>query len=907
MSKKKSILLIDGTYYLYRAFYACPCLTNQNQQPTGAIYGMINTLKKMFFEHATDNIIIVFDSPKKNFRKILFPKYKANRKPMPEELQKQINPVKKIIKYLGINTLTIPYYEADDIIGTLSTIYSNESDLILIGTNDKDLGQLVTSKIKIINNKNIIGEKEIEEKYGIKAKFIPDLFGLMGDVSDNIPGVSGIGKKTAVLLIQNYGSIKNIYKNINNISYLPIRKAQTIALTLLKNEKTAFLSYKLSKIKKNIKIDPKIIDPKIKNPNFEKLIQVFDYYNFNNWKKNMNNFFFINNKKKNNKIEKQIEIIQKKNINYNIDSIEILKYCIEKLNTLSIFSILIELDNVLELSPEIIGLGISIISEESFYIDFTKISKNNLKLNPIDIFHNLKSILENPKKIKIGFNLKKYYHALKKYNIELKGAIFDVMLESYINYQLKYYSYPKKIIELNLLLIEYINSQTKNNYTNESNLGEKAHIIFQLHIKMWKKIKTDKIIKNLFQKIDIPLIPILFRIEQNGVLINKKILQNQSLIITKQLSKLILKAQQLVGEKFNLSSNKQIQNVLFYKKDKNYSEIINKTKKGNISTNEYVLKQLSKNNLLPKIILEYRSLYKLKTNYFNKLPNMINNNTGRIHTSYYQNTTITGRLSSRYPNLQNIPIRKKNGKKIREAFISEENFILLSADYSQIELRIMAHLSQDTKLITHFIKKQDVHILTASKIFNIPKNQVTEEQRNNAKKINFAIIYGISPFGLSKQLDINYLEAEKHITSYFSQYPGILSYIKKTKECAQIKGYVSTLTGRKIYIPNINSKKTYLKQSAERTAINGPIQGTAADIIKLSMIKIDHYFKKNFLSDAKIIMQVHDELIFEIREKYLQKIKNRIMYLMENSFLLDLPLNVNIKIGKNWNNLKKID
>ncbi|XRX42748.1 MAG: DNA polymerase I [Buchnera aphidicola (Eriosoma harunire)] len=897
--KKKTIMLIDGTYYLYRAYYAYPLLMNQHGEHTGAIYGIINMLFKLLKVHHPKNIIIIFDSNKHNFRTRLYKNYKSNRIPMPQILKKQIPPIINIIHQLGISTLKIPNIEADDIIGTLSNIYALNNYKVLISSNDKDLAQLVSSNIYIINvhDQTILNSNDITKKYGVKPQFIADWLGLMGDSSDNIPGVPGIGKKKATILVQHYGSIYNIYNNINDIKNLPIKGAKKISNIILENKKIAFLSYKLTKIKTDISIDINTINPILKTPNITKLTKLFNQYNFKYLKKIFNYLIYESNNHNCNHMINDKNHYHKNTLNniknYTITSISIIQFWFNKLKKTDLIAIYIDFED-----NNAISIGIATNAQKSIFISLKSIHyNNNFLFNQKEIFSYLKLLLEDKKITKVSFNLKKYLKFFKKYNIQFFGTNFDVMLEAYINDGAQLNTFKN-------VLSQYLNSTIDiklNIPQDQLNSGHKAHIILQLHHQLWNIIQKDNKKKTIFNTIDMPLIPIIASMEYHGIAIDTNILQQQSKHIHDNLLNLTQLAYKHTESPFNLSSNKEIQNILFNKfnlKD------INKTKIGNSSTNKFVLMKLSKHHELPKIILKYRSLFKFKNTYLDILPKMVNSKTGKLHTTYHQNSTLTGRLSSKKPNLQNIPIRHEIGKQIRKAFIPSFNYMIISADYSQIELRIMAHLSRDPKLKKYFFNQEDIHTITATAIFNVQKNEVSHKQRQYAKTINFALIYGVTPFGLSKQLQISYSESKKYIFEYFNKYTEIFNYIQASKKKARLEGYVSTLHGRKIYINNINSKNPNIQKSAERQAVNYIIQGTAADIIKIAMIRINHWLLKHYPNEAKIIMQVHDELIFEIKHSHVTKIKKNIEYLMEQNMPLDIPIKVNIKNGKNWYDLQ---
>lgn len=925
-NEKKLLILVDGSSYLYRAYYAFSFIKKQSSSnKSWAIHGMLIMLRKLLKKYNPTHVAIVFDSKEKTFRKKLFDQYKSQRPLMPKELQKQISPLYNIIKLLGFKTLSIPGVEADDIIGTLAIQANTKKISVLISTTDKDMAQLVSNEILMIDpiKNNILGPEEILEKYGIPPKLIIDFLALNGDRSDNIPGVPGIGKKTSISLLTKIGNLKKIYQNPQKIEQINIRGAKTIKEKILKNKKNAFLYYKLAKIETNIKLKINFNELIIKSPKVKKLNSTFQIYDLKNWiinsynhdwtKKNKKSLDIVDTIKKNiNNARNKQNIITKKKDLIKLNK----KFLLEKNLT---FNIQLKNSNNNNIK-EIIGFSFATENKrELIYIPIEKRQKTEenpkitSKLSLHEILNEIKPILTNQKIKKIGKNLKLHYSIMDNFGIEIKNMAFDITLESYIlnsalylqrtkNKKIKnqkkigtknFNVQPKKEFELNKISPnrDYINSENDN-----------AKSIFLLHQNLWIQLKKKPKLKYIFQKIEMPLIKILAKMEKIGVLIDVNKLKEQSQIINNRLIKIKNEAYLIAGEKFNIESSKQLREILFKKLQ---LKTVHNTPNGIPSTNNIVLKKLMLTNELPEIILKYRSLSKLKSNYIDKFISMVNLNTNRIHTSYYQTTTSTGRLSSRNPNLQNIPINTKDGRAIRKTFIAQREYRIFSADYSQIELRIMAHFSKDKKLIHAFIKEQDIHKKTASEIFNVPFNKVTKEHRQIAKKINFGLIYGISPFGLSQQLNITQKKAKNYINSYFKKYSDILKFIKNIYKLALKQGYIETIEGRRLYLPHINSKNIKLKQSAEREAINAIIQGSAADIIKKSMIKIDKWIKKT-KSNVHMLIQVHDELVFEIKKTEIQKSQKIIQKLMEKSTKLIVPLKVNTGIGKNWDEAQSL-
>ncbi|AEH39854.1 5'-3' exonuclease domain of DNA polymerase I [Buchnera aphidicola (Cinara tujafilina)] len=860
---KKKIILIDGHFCMYKIYFAYPPLHNNIGETTTILYGMIKLINSIIIKFQPDNIIIIFDTHTKTFRHQLYKKYKDNRLSIPKKLLNQVNPLKKIIKFMGIPIIYINNFEADDIIGTLSNIFQKKNFHNIIYSADKDMVQLINKNIFVNpgNIKKLLKKKDIYKIYGVYPKSIADFLSLVGDPSDNIPGVIGIGKKTAAILLKNFNSINKIYNNIKKIKNLPIRGIKRKIEYLKIGKKNAFLSYNLTKIKTNIDLKCDISTLKLNKPNTNMLIKEFKYYKLTQYLNEIHNkkFPIINLYKKLKISKKRYEFMYKI-----IDNIKKLKNYVSFKK--KIFVISLHLKNIDFNNMSICGLVFSTENNKHWYCLNTPkpAKKSSSILNIQSILHILKPILESNKYLKIGKNIKFIFHILKKYNITLRGIIFDVLILYYL-FNPIYTFY----IELKNLIQKYEN---KNEYSNLDKIIKNANLSYKIFIKSKIYFKKEKKQKILFESIDIPLISILASMENNGILIKKKILKNKKKI-NNTIHQLKINIYKIVGEKFNINSTNTIKNILF---NKYKLPIIKKQKTEKYSTDEQVLKILSSLHPLPKILLQYRTLYKIQTTYINQLPKMINKITGRIHTTYNQDLTSTGRLSSSKPNLQNIPIRTKIGKKIRTAFITKNNWILLTADYSQIELRILAYYSQDTKLITELCQNNDLHYATASNIFKINDiTKIDKKHRNIGKIVNFSIIYGISSFGLSKQLNISILKAKKYIKRYFYKYIEVKKYIDTIHKKTEKKGYIKTLFSRKIYVPNINSKNKKIKNSAKRFCLNALIQSTSADIIKKSMIDIYLKIQDKYPNDAKLIMQIHDELIFEIRKE-----KNKKLYLI---------------------------
>ncbi|VFP86932.1 DNA polymerase I [Candidatus Erwinia haradaeae] len=919
-----SLILVDAFSYLYRAYYACPRLSTSSGFPTGAIYGMLNMLRALIFKYQPTHIAIVFDVKGKTFRDDIFTKYKSHRPLMPDDLCIQLKPLKKIIKAMGLPILAISGVEADDVIGTLALEAEKSGHTVLISTSDKDMAQLVTHKIHLINTMNhtVFGPEEIIKKYGVPPILIIDLFALMGDASDNIPGVPGIGCKTAIALLQKFNGIKAIYENLEIISSLTIYNSKNIIKKLKKYKAEAFLSYQLATIKTDVTLNITSNHLILKDPNIDVLRSLFKNFELNKWaaylddKKLWRSHKRVNSKQskeiilKNPIIKSEIYNPEVLNTYFTILDQITLSLWLNKLRHSKCFSLNLETSSVDALTTSIIGFSFSMTPGEAAYLPILHDYPNApTQLAYQDVLLALKPLLENTKIAKIGKNLKFDRGVLQRHNIELKGMCFDTKLESYalnsINNGHDIYTLAQRWLGYDLTLLAEITKEGKNQLTfSKLSLATATHyaasladITLQLHYKMWKELEKEQGPKRIFEQIEMPLIPVLSRIEQHGVLINQHLLSKCSQEIGDRLIKLELKAHKLAGESFNLASPKQLKNILFYK---NGFKSLKKTANGNLSTSEEVLSKLAIEHPLPKVILEYRSLSKIKSAYTDKLPLMIHPETRRVHTSYHQAVTVTGRLSSSNPNLQSIPARSSEGRRIRQAFTAAQGKCLIAADYSQIELRIMAHFSQDIGLLSAFSKEQDIHCATASEVFGIAFSKVSKEQRQRAKTINFGLIYGMSPFGLARQLHISVKEAKIYVDCYFDRYPGVFQYMKNTRQQALENGYVSTLYGRRLYLPNIQDKNIMRRKAAERAAINAPMQGTAADIIKRTMINIDKWLLQQKHPAFKMIMQVHDELVFEAQIDTVKEASIKICSIMENSENLDVPLRVDIGVGKNW-------
>lgn len=920
------LILVDGSSYLYRAYHAFPPLTNGSGEPTGAMYGVLNMLRSLLLQYRPSHVAVVFDAKGKTFRDELFAEYKSHRPPMPDDLRSQIEPLHQMVKAMGLPLLVVSGVEADDVIGTLAQEAEKAGHSVLISTGDKDMAQLVTPNITLINTMNnaILGPQEVCEKYGVPPELIIDFLALMGDSSDNIPGVPGVGEKTAQALLQGLGGLDSLFSNLDKIPTLTFRGAKTMSAKLEQNKDVAYLSYKLATIKTDVELDVTCDELTVSPPDDEQLHQLFSRYEFKRWLADVEAGKWLDGKKErptgqtSNKAFVAAEpapaaevtaVLSQENYQTILDEKSLADW-IERLKKSEVFAFDTETDGLDTLSSNLIGLSFAVAPGEAAYLPLAHDYLDApAQLDRDWVLATLKPLLEDEKALKVGQNLKFDQSMLARYGIELRGIAFDTMLESYVLNSVAgrhdMDSLAERYLNHKTITFEEIAGKGKNQLTfNQIALeeagpyaSEDADVTLQLHLVLWPKLQESEGLKRVFQEIEMPLLPILSRIERTGVLIDQNILAAHSKELTIRLDELEKQAHELAEEPFNLASPKQLQ-VILYEKQK--LPILKKTPGGAASTNEEVLAELALDYPLPKVILEYRGLAKLKSTYTDKLPLMINPVSGRVHTSYHQAVTATGRLSSRDPNLQNIPVRNEEGRRIRQAFIAPKGYRIMAADYSQIELRIMAHLSQDEGLLAAFAAGKDIHRATAAEVFGLPLEKVTTEQRRSAKAINFGLIYGMSAFGLARQLNIPRGEAQRYMDLYFERYPGVLEYMERTRKQAADQGYVTTLDGRRLYLPDIHSRNANRRKAAEREAINAPMQGTAADIIKRAMIAVDAWLQQESESLVRVIMQVHDELVFEVHESVLESAEQKIRELMEQSMQLAVPLKVDVGVGDNW-------
>lgn len=918
------LILVDGSSYLYRAYHAFPPLTNSAGQPTGAMYGVLNMLRSLIMQYEPSHVAVVFDAKGKTFRDELFEAYKSHRPPMPDDLREQIALLHDMVVAMGMPLLSVSGVEADDVIGTLAKQAAAEGRAVLISTGDKDMAQLVTPDITLINtmNNTILGPEEVETKYGVPPSLIIDYLALMGDSSDNIPGVPGVGEKTAQALLQGLGSLDDIYADLDKIAGLSFRGAKTLAPKMETNKEMAYLSYTLATIKTDVELDCTWDSLALTEPDLDKLHALFTQYEFKRWISDLENGGWLAKKSTRSASSKAAVTtavqtpaapavtpdISSENYETILDE-EALNRWAQILREAGEFAFDTETDSLDNLSARLVGMSFAAKAGHAAYVpighDYLDAPDQLLTEQVLRV---MKPILEDEKIRKIGQNLKFDRGIMENYGVELRGIAFDTMLESYVLNSVAgrhdMDSLADRHLNYKTTTFEDIAGKGKKQLTfNQIPLEEAANyaaedadITLLLHQALYPQLEAEKSLLHVYQDIEMPLVPVLSRMERTGVLIDANVLAAQSVELTARLDELEKQAFAIAGEEFNLSSPKQLQTILFEKLN---LPVVKKTPGGAPSTNEEVLEELADNHELPRVILEHRSLSKLKTTYTDKLPLMVDPKTRRVHTSYHQAVTATGRLSSRDPNLQNIPVRTDEGRRIRQAFIARDGYCIMAADYSQIELRIMAHLSQDKGLLKAFAEGKDIHRATAAEVFGMPLDEVTADQRRSAKAINFGLIYGMSAFGLARQLGIPRGEAQRYMDLYFERYPGVLEYMARTREHAAEKGYVETLEGRRLWLPEINSRNGMRRKAAEREAINAPMQGTAADIIKKAMIAVDDWLQKENI-DALMIMQVHDELVFEVRKEQQAEMAEKIRGLMEAAMKLDVPLKVEAGVGANW-------
>lgn len=921
------LILVDGSSYLYRAFHAFPPLTNAGGEPTGAMYGVLNMLKSLLNQFAPTEMAVVFDAKGKTFRDEMFAEYKAHRPPMPDELRSQIEPLHQMIRALGLPLLVVPGVEADDVIGTLAKQAAANGRDVLISTGDKDMAQLVSDKITLINtmNNTVLGPQEVREKYGVGPELIIDFLALMGDSSDNIPGVPGVGEKTALALLTGIGSLREIYANLDAVPVLGFRGSKTLPAKLELHRDNADLSYALATIKTDVELEP--IPLTRQSADTDTLISLFGRYEFKRWLAELldggdmltpNPAAAAPRVRPTASVSDSAEPAAAAMASVTLDrsayqtilQMSELDAWLDKLRAAPYWVLDTETDGLDYMTANLIGLSFATAAGEAAYLpvahDYLDAPE---QLDRDTVLARLKPLLEDTDSRKVGQNLKFDQSILARYGIELRGIWSDTMLESYVLNSVAGRHDMDSLSERHLghqtITFEEVAGKGKNQLTfNQIPLeqaatyaAEDADVTLRLHEVLWPQLEQEAGLASVLQEMEVPLLSVLSRMERNGVLIDPALLGRHSMELTTRLAELESKAHELAGEPFNLASTKQLQGILF---EKLGLPVLKKTPGGAPSTNEEVLAELALDYPLPAVLLEYRGLAKLKSTYTDKLPQMINPATGRVHTSYHQAVTATGRLSSTDPNLQNIPVRNEEGRRIRQAFIAGAGNQIIAADYSQIELRIMAHLSGDAGLLRAFSEGKDIHRATAAEVFGLPLEQVSAEQRRSAKAINFGLIYGMSAFGLARQLGIGRNDAQRYMDLYFERYPGVLTYMERTREQAHAQGYVETLFGRRLQLPDIRSRNAMRRKGAERAAINAPMQGTAADIIKRAMLAVDAWLATPEAEGIRMIMQVHDELVFEVPQEKVALCSAKVRELMQHSAELDVPLLVEVGVGDNW-------
>ncbi|HBC3480275.1 TPA: DNA polymerase I [Vibrio parahaemolyticus] len=920
------LILIDGSSYLYRAFHAYPGTMSNGEIPTNAVYGVVNMLRSMMRQFASERIAVVFDAKGKTFRDEMYSEYKANRPPMPDDLRCQIEPLHNVIRAMGLPLICVPGVEADDVIGTLAYQASQQGMPVLISTGDKDMAQLVDDNITLINTMtNVVMDREgVVEKFGIPPELIIDYLALMGDKVDNIPGVPGVGDKTATALLQGIGGLTKLYENLDDIAALGFRGSKTMAKKLVDNKDNAMLSYELATIKLDVELEETPESLLKAEPNKDELIKLYGQLTFKSW---LNELLeggsgtveavelagsaqaSSSSSSSHAEMETSAVTIDRSQYETILDEASFNAW-LEKLKAAELFAFDTETDSLDYMVANLVGLSFAIDEGIAAYVpvahDYLDAPE---QLDRDWVLEQLKPILEDDAQAKVGQNLKYDASVLARYGIEMKGIKYDTMLASYVYNSVggkhDMYSLALRFLQHSCISFEQIAGKGKNQLTfNQIELeqaspyaAEDADVTLRLHNRLFANIEQDEKLKSVYEEIEMPLVPVLSRIERTGVLIDDMKLSAQSVEIAARLEELEQKAYEIAEQEFNMNSPKQLQAILF---EKMGLPVVKKTPSGTPSTNEEVLQELALDYPLPKLILEYRGLAKLKSTYTDKLPKMINPSTGRVHTSYHQAVTATGRLSSTDPNLQNIPIRNEEGRRIRQAFVAPAGYKVLAVDYSQIELRIMAHLSGDQALLDAFRDGKDIHAATAAEIMGVSIDQVSSEQRRRAKAVNFGLIYGMSAFGLAKQLGIPRGEAQAYMDKYFERYPGVMQYMEDTRSAAADKGYVETIFGRRLHLPEIKSRNGMRRKAAERAAINAPMQGTAADIIKKAMLLVDQWIQEEGNGRVKLLMQVHDELVFEVEESSLSEIESKVQKLMESAAELKVPLVAEAGHGDNW-------
>ena len=906
MTDVSRLILVDGSSYLFRAFHALPPLTNSKGFNTGAAKGVIGMLKRLQADNPADQLVVIFDAKGPTFRNEIYSEYKANRPPMPEELREQIAPIHDVIRALGLPLISISGVEADDVIGTLSVMAAEQQRPVLISTGDKDMAQLVNDHVTLVNTmtQTVLDRSGVIEKFGVPPELIIDLLALMGDSVDNIPGVAGVGEKTALALLQNLGGVSDIYTQLDRVPELPVRGAKSLGDKLLASQEMAELSYVLATIKTDCELELDESDLRSSAPNHERLIELYRDLEFKSWLDELlSPRLFVDS-------APEVAVASTPELkSVTITEQRVFDEWLSRLESASLFAFDTETTSLNYMQAEIVGVSFAVEVGEAAYVPLAHINPGlEGQLNREQILEQLRPLLESEAVKKVGQHLKYDANVLANHGITLRGIAHDTMLESYIldavgsrhdmgSLALKYLG--QRVISFEEVAGKGAKQITFDHVPIEQAAeyaAEDADVTLRLHEALIPRLEAEPRLREVYEDLELPLVPVLSKIERNGAYVSVDRLRKQSGEIAARLAELETKACELAGQPFNLASPKQLGEILFEKLE---LPIIKKTPKGAPSTAEEVLVELANDYDLPAVLIEHRGLAKLKSTYTDKLPEMVDAKTGRVHTSYHQAVTATGRLSSSDPNLQNIPVRTDEGRRIRQAFVAPEGRKIVAADYSQIELRIMAHLSSDGGLLHAFANELDVHSATAAEVFDVTLDAVNSDQRRKAKAINFGLIYGMSAFGLAKQIGVARGEAQEYIDRYFARYPGVADYMDATRALAHEQGYVETLLGRRLYLPEINARNKQRQLAAERTAINAPMQGTAADIIKLAMIEVDRWLADSAL-DAKMIMQVHDELVFEVAEDACAELCTEVTTRMASVIELKVPLLTEVGVGDNW-------
>ena len=906
MTDAPRLILVDGSSYLFRAFHALPPLANSKGLNTGAAKGVIGMLKRLQADNPNDHLVVIFDAKGPTFRNEIYSEYKANRPPMPEELREQIEPIHNVIRAMGLPLISISGVEADDVIGTLSEMATAEKRPVLISTGDKDMAQLVNDYVTLVNTMTqvVLDRDGVVEKFGVPPELIIDLLALMGDSVDNIPGVAGVGEKTALALLQNLGGISDIYSQLDRVAELPIRGAKSLGEKLSASKEMAELSYVLATIKTDCELALSESDLRSSSPDTDRLIELYRDLEFKSWLDELLSLGLF--------ADSPAEPVPSQVSDLSVVTITdqaVFDSWLSRLEAAPLFAFDTETTSLNYMQAEIVGLSFAIEPGEAAYVPLAHLNPGlEGQLDRDRILDQMKPLLESDAVKKVGQHLKYDANVLANHDITLRGIAHDTMLQSYIidavgsrhdmgSLALKYLG--QRVISFEKVAgkgakqvsFDHVDIEQAAAYA-----AEDADVTLRLHEVLMPKLEAEASLNEVYQRLELPLVPVLSKIERNGAYVSIHKLRAQSHEIAIRLAELESQACELAGQPFNLASPKQLGEILFEKLE---LPVIKKTPKGAPSTAEEVLVELANDYELPAVLIEHRGLAKLKSTYTDRLPEMVDTRTGRVHTSYHQAVTATGRLSSSDPNLQNIPIRTREGRRIRQAFIAPEGRKIVAADYSQIELRIMAHLSSDAGLLHAFANELDVHSATAAEVFDVSLDEVTTDQRRKAKAINFGLIYGMSAFGLARQIGVARGEAQEYIDRYFARYPGVADYMDATRAIAHEQGYVETLLGRRLYLPEINARNKQRQLAAERTAINAPMQGTAADIIKLAMIDVDAWLTETAL-DAKMIMQVHDELVFEVADEACETLCNNVTERMANVIELQVPLLTEVGVGANW-------